>query len=196
MPRAPAQPVCPTARLCRSPQALRLRSEGLCSALIKPQTSPEIRIHPGVSRVVGPAGAGSPRVNPDAAGASRGRRRGRPQASRPCSLPLRCWPCGESTPSVSALVDPQDKLLPNWEQRGTCQEVYTHLGTGFSHCDSPCSTLTQLNQLLQLLVPGLGRSCLSVPSLEHGRGFSIPGLWSEGSCWAPAVPGPEALPWQ
>lgn len=28
------------------------------------------------------------------------------------------------------------RLLPNWEQRGTCQEVYTQPGTGFSLCDS------------------------------------------------------------
>lgn len=33
------------------------------------------------------------------------------------------------------LADPQ--LFPQRGQRGTCQELYTQLGTGFSHCDSP-----------------------------------------------------------
>lgn len=162
--RAPAQPVCPTAQPGCVPRGLRLRSRGLCPSLIEPQTSPEIGIWPGVSRAVGPAGAGCPRVKPLTPRGHRVGARG-VGAGFHSPRPHRCGDGrGESTPGVSVLADPQDKLLPNREQRGTCQEVYTHLGTGFSRCDSPCSTLTQLNQLLQLLVPGLGRSCLSIPS--------------------------------
>lgn len=179
-------PPCPGHRCVQPPQGLQLPSEGLCPPPIKPQTSPDLGIWPGGSGVVGPYGAGCPRADPH---------RWRDTVwvlgeSAPGATALWLPAVGRAMPSVSVLAHPQDKLLPNREQRGTCQEVYTHLGTGFSRCDSLCSTLTQLNQLLQLLVPGLGRSCLSIPSREDGRGFSIP-----GSCRAAAVPGLGTSRW-
>lgn len=94
----------------RSSLRAPMHLEGLCPTLIKPQTFPEIRILPGVSRGVRLAGAGCPRVNPNTAGPSCGRQRGRPWAPRPLSLPLWCWPWGEHARRVSAGRSPGQAL--------------------------------------------------------------------------------------
>lgn len=100
---------------------LCVRLARLCPTLIKPQTSPESRnrwVFPEWWDRLEPR---TPLLWGHHIGGGRWSWERGPQ---------RCQP------DVSALAAPQDKLLPNREQRGTCQEVYTQLGTGFSLCDS------------------------------------------------------------
>lgn len=130
-----------------------------------------------------------PRVNPNTGWGSRGGP----------------GPCGRGLSAPGWRI-PRTSPFHSGSSEGHARS-FTHTWNRFQPLRLPCSALTQPNQSLQFPVPGLGRSCLPVPSPGLGKRLfhPSPGLWSGrsrggragdtavalGTCFGPTLPSNE-----